>query len=101
MEKGKRMEQNKQPKWKFVRNIIITLIALGLVAGVFLVAPDYILKDKYEGTRLIINNKDVTASGRVKNELIIEDDVIYQISFINTYIMIINMDSLSQQKEIK
>lgn len=77
MEKGKRMEQNKQPKWKFVRNIIITLIALGLVAGVFLVAPDYILKDKYEGTRLIINNKDVTASGRLKNELIIEDDVIY------------------------
>lgn len=77
MGEGKRMETKKQPKWKFVRNIIITLIALAMVAAIFAIAPDYILKDKYEGTRMIINNRDVSSTGRLKNEIIIEDDVIY------------------------
>lgn len=77
MEKGKRTENNEKSKWKFIRNIVITLIALAIVAGIFVIAPDYILPTKIDGVTLIINNRDVTSSERLKNELIIEDDVIY------------------------
>ena len=73
------MKKAKQPKWKFIRNIIITLIALAIVAGIFWIAPDYLIprQDQHLGPTLIINNKDVTSSERLKNEVIIENGVIY------------------------
>lgn len=71
------MNEQKVSKLKFVRNILITLIALGLVATIFAVAPDYILPNKNVGETLIINNKDVTTSQRLKNEVIVENNIIY------------------------
>lgn len=71
------MNEQKVSKLKFVRNILITLIALGLVATIFSVAPDYILPNKNVGETLIINNKDVTTSQRLKNEVIVENNIIY------------------------
>ena len=77
MSKGKRISEDKVSKLKFVRNIIIALLALALAATIFAVAPDYILPNKNVGVTLIINNKDVTTSERLKNEVIVENDVVY------------------------
>lgn len=56
----------KNSKLKFLRNIIITLIALGIVAAIFKIAPDYILPKEYEGVILLINNKDVTSTREIE-----------------------------------
>lgn len=79
MREGKRMEENKVSKIKFIRNIIITLIALAIVAVIFYKAPDYILvKDGDPNeTTLIINNKNLTSSERLKNDVKIENDIVY------------------------
>lgn len=77
MEKGKRIEKDKLFNKKFIRNIIISLVALFVAALILIIAPDYVLPKQTTGTTLIINNKNVTSSERLKNEIIIEDGVIY------------------------
>ena len=77
MEKGKRAENGKLFNKKFIRNIIIALIALAIAAVILMIAPDYVFPKQSAGTTLIINNKNVTSSERLKDEIIIEDGVIY------------------------
>ena len=64
-------------KVKFVRNIIISLIALGLVAGIFVIAPNYTKPEDDGRTQLIINNTNLTTSNRLSNDVLIENGVIY------------------------
>ena len=64
-------------KVKFVRNIIISLIALGLVAGIFVIAPNYMKPEDDGRTQLIINNNNLTTSNRLSNDVLIENGVIY------------------------
>ena len=64
-------------KVKFVRNIIISLIALGLVAGIFVIAPNYTKPEDDGRTQLIINNNNLTTSNRLSNDILIENGVIY------------------------
>lgn len=64
-------------KIKFVRNIIISLIALGIVAVIFVVAPNYTMEEDDGRTHLIINNNNLTTSDRLSNDVIIENGVIY------------------------
>ena len=76
MKKGRRIEEKNVSKIKFIRNIIIVLIALGIVAFILIIAPDYAVP-KQEGISLIINNRNVTSSERLKQDVIIENNVIY------------------------
>ena len=76
MEKGRRVEEKNVSKIKFIRNIIIVLIALGIIAFILMIAPDYAVP-KQEGISLIINNRNVTSSERLKQDVIIENGVIY------------------------
>ena len=76
MEKGKRIEKEKRNIGKFIRNIIIVLIALGLVAFILAKAPDYAVP-RHEGMRLIINNRNVTNSDSLKEDVLIENGIIY------------------------
>ena len=71
MEKGKRIEKEKRNIGKFIRNIIIVLIALGLIAFILAKAPDYAVP-RQEGMRLIINNRNVTNSDSLKEDVLIE-----------------------------
>lgn len=64
-------------KIKFVRNIIISLIALGIVAVIFVVAPNYTMEEDDGKTHLIINNNNLTSSDRLSNDVLIENGVIY------------------------
>lgn len=75
--KDKNIKNSPYPKWKFVRNIIITLIILGIVALVFYKAPDYVLPKTKPGIALIVNNKNLTNSDRLKNPVIEEKGVVY------------------------
>ena len=71
------MEEQKKLKKKFIRNIIITLIALAFVALIFYKAPDFILSKSTDAITLIINNKNLTNSQRLKNEVIVENGIVY------------------------
>ena len=64
-------------KIKFVRNIIISLIALGIVAVIFVVAPNYTMEEDDGKTHLIINNNNLTSSDRLSNDVLIENGVIF------------------------
>ena len=64
-------------KIKFVRHIIISLIALGIVAVIFVVAPNYTMEEDDGKTHLIINNNNLTSSDRLSNDVLIENGVIY------------------------
>ena len=64
-------------KIKFIRNIIISLIALGIVAVIFVVAPNYVMEEDDGKTHLIINNTNLTSSDRLSNDVLIENGVIY------------------------
>ena len=64
-------------KIKFVRNIIISLIALRIVAVIFVVAPNYTMEEDDGKTHLIINNNNLTSSDRLSNDVLIENGVIY------------------------
>ena len=77
MGEGKRTQKTKVFNKKFIRNIIISLLALAVAAIILMIAPDYVLPEKTTGTTLIINNKNVTSSQRLKGDVIIEDGVIY------------------------
>ena len=46
MEKGKRAENNKLFNKKFIRNIIIALVALAIAAVILMIAPDYVFVTK-------------------------------------------------------
>ena len=72
-EKRKRVINKK----KFIRNICISLIALLLVAGIFLIAPNYMKEPDDGKIHLLINNKDLTSSDRLSNDILIENGVIY------------------------
>ena len=65
-------------KKKFIRNIAIVLIALGLVAAAFAIAPNF-EKDEFEDGKvhLIINNKNLTSTDRLSNEIFVENGIIY------------------------
>ena len=74
MGKGRRIEEKNVSKIKFIRNIIIVLIVLGIIAFILWISPDYAVP-KQEGISLIINNRNVTSN--LKNDILIEDDIIY------------------------
>ena len=62
---------------KFVRNIIIAVVALIIAAAIFIIAPNY-TKDQDDGkTHLIINNKNLTSNDRLSNDLIVENGIVY------------------------
>ena len=63
-------------KFKFIRSIVIVLIALALVAFILNVAPDFMMeKEPADKTNLVINNNNITNS--LKRDLIIKDNIIY------------------------
>ena len=64
-------------KIKFIRNIIISLIALIIVAVIFMVAPNYVMEEDDGKIHLIINNTNLTSSDRLSNDVLIENGVIY------------------------
>ncbi|MBQ9297436.1 MAG: hypothetical protein IJ223_00095 [Clostridia bacterium] len=65
-------------KKKFIRNIIIVLIALALAAAAFAIAPNFEKDELDDGKiHLIINNKNLTSSDRLSNDIFIENGVIY------------------------
>ena len=64
-------------KKKFIRNICISLIALIIVAGIFVVAPNYMKEEDDGKIHLLINNTNLTSSNRLTNDIIIENGVIY------------------------
>lgn len=62
---------------KFVRNIIIAVVALIIAAVIFIIAPNY-TKDQDDGkTHLIINNKNLTSNDRLSNDLVVENGIVY------------------------
>ena len=62
---------------KFVRNIIIAVVALIIAAAIFIIAPNY-TKDQDDGkTHLIINNKNLTSNDRLSNDLVVENGIVY------------------------
>lgn len=64
-------------KRKFIRNICISVIALVIVAIIFVVAPNYMKEEDDGKIHLLINNKNLTSSERLTNDIIIENGVIY------------------------
>lgn len=72
---SKRYKEKPKSRFKFIRNIFIVLISLFVVLFILKVAPDYVRNDIKDKTNLIINNNNITSS--LKNDLIIEDDIIY------------------------
>lgn len=64
-------------KKKFIRNICISVIALMIVAVIFIVAPNYMKEEDDGKIHLLVNNKNLTSSERLKNDIFIENDVIY------------------------
>ena len=64
-------------KRKFIRNICISLIALIIVAVIFIVAPNYMKEEDDGKIHLLINNTNLTSSERLTNDILIENDVIY------------------------
>ena len=64
-------------KKKFIRNICISVIALMIVAVIFIVAPNYMKEEDDGKIHLLVNNKNLTTSDRLKNDIFVENDVIY------------------------
>ena len=64
-------------KKKFIRNICISLIALIIVAGIFVVAPNYMKEEDDGKIHLLINNTNLTSSNRLTNDIIIENGIVY------------------------
>ena len=75
-EKEPKKSKIKINKFKFIRSIVIVLIALALVAFILNVAPDFMMeKEPADKTNLVINNNNITNS--LKRDLIIRDNIIY------------------------
>ncbi len=84
-EKRKRVINKK----KFTRNICISLVALLLVAGIFVIAPNYMKDDDDGKAHVLINNKNLTSPEGLSNDnrlskdkvlsnnLLIENGVVY------------------------
>lgn len=64
-------------KLKFIRNIIISLIALMVAAVIFVIAPNYTKEEDDGKIHLIINNKNLTSSERLSNDIFVENGIIY------------------------
>lgn len=64
-------------KVKFIRNIIISLIALIVAAVIFVIAPNYTKEEDDGKIHLIINNKNLTSSERLSNDIFVENGIIY------------------------
>jgi len=64
-------------KKKFIRNICISLIALIIVAAIFVVAPNYMKEEDDGKIHLLINNTNLTSSNRLTNDIIIENGIVY------------------------
>ena len=75
----KKEEKNglKINKIKFIRNIIISVVALIIAAGIFILAPNYTKEENDGKIHLIINNKNLTSSDRLSNDIIVENGVVY------------------------
>lgn len=67
-------EQIEKKKKRIIKTFWIIVAIIVLVIAAF-IANDFIIFDKNTKTNLVINNKNVTAN--LKNDVIIEDDVIY------------------------
>ena len=67
-------EQIEKKKKRIIKTFWIIVAIIVLVIAAF-IANDYIIFDKNTKTNLVINNRNVTAN--LKNDVIIEDDVIY------------------------
>ncbi len=65
-------------KKHFIRNIIISLIALGIVTFILMVAPNYTRNDITNRTNLIINNNNVTSV--LKRDIFIDDKGVVYLS---------------------
>ena len=71
-------EKLKNPTLRTIRNIIVSVFLLGLVAFIFMCAPDYV-KDEYEDKiNFIINNNNVT--GNLKNDLYVDENGVVYVS---------------------
>lgn len=64
-------------KLKFLRNIIISLIALAIAAAIFVIAPNYTKEEDDGKIHLIINNKNLTSTDRLSHDIFVENGVIY------------------------
>ena len=62
---------------KFVRNIIIAVVALIIAAAIFIIAPNYTKYQDDGKTHLIINNKNLTSNDRLSNDLVVENGIVY------------------------
>ena len=85
MKKGRRVtrkQENKKVtnadinnKKKIIKKILSIIIAIIVLVIICIVANHFIILDKNKRTNLVINNKNVTSN--LKNEILIEDDIIY------------------------
>ena len=64
-----------EQKKKVIKRTFFTIVALIVIFIIAMIANNYIILDNNERTNLVINNNNVTA--RLKNDVLIEDDVIY------------------------
>lgn len=61
LKKKQRTEKKEKNKWVLIRNIIFILLAIGIVAFIIHIAPDYIRQEEKEKVNLIINHNNVTS----------------------------------------
>ena len=74
--RNKRMSRGEiEQKKKVIKRTFFTIVALIVIFIIAMIANNYIILDNNERTNLVINNNNVTA--RLKNDVLIEDDVIY------------------------
>ena len=69
------MKKVNRRTFKLIRNIMIVLIALGIILAILMLAPNYKNVDITDQTNLVINNSNVTA--HLKNKIIIRDGTVY------------------------
>ena len=87
------MRSKKKEKKIYIYKLIVTIIFALAIVFVLNTAQNYIRNEITGKTNLVINNGNVTKS--IKNDVIVEDDVIYllkilQISLMTIFFMIIS-----------
>ena len=72
---SRRAKREAKVKSKIISKLVIVAIFFGLVFWVLRITPNYVNTDIADKTNLVINNRNVTSN--LKNEILIEDDIIY------------------------
>ncbi len=76
LKKKQRTEKKERNKWGLIRNIIFIFLAIGIVAFIIHIAPDYMRQEEKQKVNLIINHNNVTS--KMKKDLYVdENDTIY------------------------